>query len=873
MVNPCHVHKTIDGGGVMKKRAMKALSVLLGLSVMSGGIALADTIDEVQSALLFVDHVTATGISDKQIIIGWTDRSIRANEFRVEVSFDEVGPYLSKTDWHFPATGVCGAPVTVVDQDTNRPAQERLCRTTISLSPAADTRPYFVRIVPLLTTRLSDQFTTGQVIMAGKPSDADPALLGAKSPTNLRCNGGGALACVNVQSVTLTWTDNSDEWEFWVFRGVGVINPVFEALPVITLPANTTSYSSYLAEFGRKFSYRVVAVRRLVIPRIDRDNVPTPDTEELSFSNSSGPDTATVETPTTPAPTDPSFLSATLAGDGTLTLTWIDKAPTGFDYRDEDGFFIEQTPKPATGLPNFDEDEAAQHTRPALYGEGTAAWSTSLPADTSRCYRVRSYRKTTTYTAPSYSGFTNVVCPGTRPAAPTNLIANALRNDEVRLTWVDRSEAEDGFVVQRCPGVCTQGAGGWSDITTTVPINATTYTDTTTASLTVYSYRVLAFNLAGRSDPSNIAVVTTPAARLAKPLNLSATATGSHSIDLVWTDTTTDESSFELEYRRPGGVFAPLTSLNPNTIYYQDTDLATFETRCYRVRSFKAPNESSDPSNEACATTTGPVGPKTSGGADGFPTGIEALPDTDIALRKGNTRVFVRWLDNAVNETGFKVEVLAFANVDCATPGISPVGRTFALAGTAPAHSGTGISSFAVEGLQPYSSYLFRVKAFNRDGESAYGVASPPFDGTHTTVTQCVRTFGPKKPVFTEPNENGKMLATSCEFTLRAPQVAGSVGGVRVYVISTVPGSSIAHTDTLWVGSVPGAQHDPPRNQYIASHTRSGDDWTIKYQFRRGPSYRLLAASFESAAPQYSSAQADIRDVTVLADCPTDELP
>lgn len=855
----------------MKKRGIKFVSAILGLVVaMSAASALADPLDDVQNALLSVDHVTATGISPTQIIIGWTDRSVRASEFRIETAPDEVGPYTSKPGWTFIASGVCGAARPVLDQETSTLAQERLCRTTILVSPESDTRPIFVRVVPLLTTRVNEQLTTGQILLEGKPSEADPALLGAKAPTNLKCNGGGALACVNVQSVSLTWNDNSDEWKFWVFRGIGVINPVFSGSPVAELNANTTSYAEFLAEYGRKFSYRIVAVRRMEIPRIDPE---TPSTTEYSYTNSSSPDVATVETPTTPAPTDPSFLSAVLAPDGTLTLTWIDQAAVGFEYRDEDGFFIEQAPKPATGPPDFDHDEASQHTRPALFGEGTVNWTTSLPADTSRCYRVRSYRKTTTYTAPSYSGFTNAVCPGTRPAAPTNLTANALRNDQVLLQWMDRSEAEDGYVVQRCPGICLANAAGWADIATTVPANATQYLDTTTVSLTLYSYRVFAYNLAGRSLSSNIATVSTPSARLSSPLNLSATATGPHSIDLVWTDTSSDESSFELEYRAPGQSFSPLTSLNPNTIYFQDTDLATNQTRCYRVRSFKAPNESSDPSNESCATTTGPVGPQTGSGGDGFPTGIEAIADTDIAARKGNTRVFVRWLDNAVNETGFKVEMLAFANVDCSTPGISPVGRTFTTVATAPAHSGTGISSFGVEGLQPYSSYLFRVKAVNRDGESAYGIASPPFDGSHTTVTQCVRTYGPKKPVFTDPDENGKMLATSCAFSLRAPQIAGPVGGLRVYVLSVVPGSSIAHTDTLWVASAPGAQHDPPRNQYIANHTRSGDDWTVKYRFRRGVNYRLMVTSFESANPQYGSAQADVRDVTVLADCPTDELP
>lgn len=855
----------------VKHRSTRFAAALLGLAVaISGGAALADPLDDLQNGLLSVDHVTATGISPTQIIIGWTDRSVRANEFRIEVAADETGPYTSKPEWTFIGTGVCGSSRPVVDQETNTLAQERLCRTTILVSPASDTRPLFVRVVPLMTTRVNEQLTLGQILLEGKPSKADPALLGPRAPTNLKCNGGGALACVNVQSVSLTWTDNSDEYQFWVFRGIGVINPTFSGEPVVRLPANTTSYSEYLAEFGRKFSYRVVAVRRQVIPRID---VIETSTEEFSFTNSSSPDTVPVETPMTPAPSDPSFLSASLAPSGTLTLTWIDQAPTGFEYRDEDGFYIEQTPKPPVGAPTFDEEEASQHTRPALFGEGTVSWTTTLPADTSRCYRVRSYRRTTTYTAPSYSGFTNVVCPGTRPAAPTSLTATALANDEVLLRWVDRSEAEDGFIVQRCAGICSATAAGWTDIATTVPANATTFTDSTTVSLTVYSYRVFAFNLAGRSASSNIATVTTPASRLPRPLNLSVTGVGPHNIDLLWTDASSDESSFELEYRSPGGAWAPRASLEPNTVIYSDTDLMTNETRCYRVRAFRAPSETSDPSNEICATTTGPVGPKTSGGTDGFPTSVEALADTDIAARKGNTRVFVRWMDNAVNESGFKVEMLGFADVDCTTPGISPVGHTFKAAGTAPAHSGTGITVFSVEGLQPYSSYLFRVKAFNRDGESAYGVASPPFDGDHTTITQCVRTFGPKKPLFIDPSDNAQTLATSCSFTLRAPQLAGPVGGLRVYVISVVPGSSIAHTDTLWVGNAPGAHSDKARNQYIADHTRSGDDWTVEYRFRRGPRYRLLATSFQSAAPQYASAQADVRDVTVLADCPTAEVP
>jgi len=53
--------------------------------------------------------------------------------------------------------------------------------------------------------------------------------------------------------------------------------------------------------------------------------------------------------------------------------------------------------------------------------------------------------------------------------------------------------------------------GGWNNVTTSVPANATTYNDTTPQRGRQYAYRVLARNAAGSSAPSNVIFITTAA--------------------------------------------------------------------------------------------------------------------------------------------------------------------------------------------------------------------------------------------------------------------------------------------------------------------------------------------------------------------------
>jgi len=100
-------------------------------------------------------------------------------------------------------------------------------------------------------------------------------------------------------------------------------------------------------------------------------------------------------------------------------------------------------------------------------------------------------------------------------------MAQAQAPIEIRLTWTDTSDNEDGFRVQRCVGLF---CADFHNIGSPVGPNVMTYVDTilNDPGERTICYRVLAFNKAGNSNPSNISCVTTPplTARSKGPRNL-----------------------------------------------------------------------------------------------------------------------------------------------------------------------------------------------------------------------------------------------------------------------------------------------------------------------------------------------------------------
>lgn len=97
------------------------------------------------------------------------------------------------------------------------------------------------------------------------------------------------------------------------------------------------------------------------------------------------------------------------------------------------------------------------------------------------------------------------ITPPPAPSAPSGLVAVASSANNVNLTWVDNSNNETSFEVER-----GSDAGGPFNLLATVGSNIVTYADASVLPLTQYCYRVRAVGVGGASSYSDVSCVTTP---------------------------------------------------------------------------------------------------------------------------------------------------------------------------------------------------------------------------------------------------------------------------------------------------------------------------------------------------------------------------
>jgi subtilisin family serine protease len=192
----------------------------------------------------------------------------------------------------------------------------------------------------------------------------------------------------------------------------------------------------------------------------------------------------TVPANTLAAPAAATTLKATAASGTRVDLSWTDRS------NNELGFDLERS---TDGVTYYLADTV---------GSAHVSYSdlTVQPGHT-YFYRVRAYNPGG---SSAYAPPTSVATPAvTLPKAPSSLTATALTaGSGVSLAWKDNATNEAGFQIERLTG------SNWQ-VLTTVAANTTTFKDASAARRTTYTYRVLAFNVAGGSPYSNQASVTT----------------------------------------------------------------------------------------------------------------------------------------------------------------------------------------------------------------------------------------------------------------------------------------------------------------------------------------------------------------------------
>ncbi|HTE21292.1 MAG TPA: fibronectin type III domain-containing protein, partial [Armatimonadota bacterium] len=275
------------------------------------------------------------------------------------------------------------------------------------------------------------------------------------------------------------------------------------------------------------------------------------------------------------------------------------------------------------------------------------------------------------------------------PAAPSDITATLLPPTSIRLTWVDNSTNETGFRLE----YSVNGGEFVAYPNLTIPPDADFATLTRLQPGNTYEFRLRAINAAGQSgfiETEPIRIPTAPGIPAA-PTNLVATLDGPNQARITWEDNSNNEAGFLLQVSVNGGTFQaiPGLTLQPDTEEATVFPLQSGFTYDFRIRAFSNSGNSAFSNVDRVTVSQTP--------------GIPAAPTNAVAVRLTANEGRLSWTDNSANEDGFKIEY--------GTPG--QAFRQFATVGR-------GVDSVPLYDLRPNVVYLFRIRAFNQDGNSGY---------------------------------------------------------------------------------------------------------------------------------------------------------
>jgi titin len=565
---------------------------------------------------------------------------------------------------------------------------------------------------------------------------------------------GLTVTVVSRSSLLLNWNDNSsNEDAFRIERS----SPGVPFRVVASVGSGVTTFTDTGLAANTTYSYRVKAA---------------------NAGGESAPTDVKSATTLPELPAGVTGLEVTTVSQTELRLTWSDVSS------DETGFKIERSP------------DGTAFTQIATVGANVTAYaSTGLAANTKYYYRVRATN------AGGDSGYSNVASATTLPnppAAPGSLAVSVLSSRSLRVSWVDASNNETAFQVERSLD------GNTFTPRETLPENVTQFDDTGLARETTYYYRVRALNAGGGSAPTAVASGRTPADPPGAPSGLTATVLSASSIRLDWTDPGSTETGFRLDRSVNGGDFAEVRQTSANQTTVTDTGLAANTAYTYRVRAVNA-GGSSAPSSLTTGLTlpTAPVqltaatvsasridltwidsNPQPAGtrieraqGDSGFTERGVVTPGTltfsDTGLAANTTYTYrVR----ARNDSGVSDPSPTAPATTLPAPPAAPSGLTALAAGAGTlrlqwqdqsgnetgfkieralggegygqiATVGAGETTYLDSGLQPSQEYVYRVRAYNGGGDSDYSLparatTAPNAPGAPTELTVTTGTRG-----------------------------------------------------------------------------------------------------------------------------------
>ena len=277
----------------------------------------------------------------------------------------------------------------------------------------------------------------------------------------------------------------------------------------------------------------------------------------------------------------PTSLTATASGTTTINLSW--DPPSNDGGASISGYKIEVSPNGSS----LSWTDLVANT-----GTTTTYAHTGLSAGTTRHYRVSAINSAGTGTASSTA---NATTP-TEPGAPTSLTATASGTTDDR-PLVDRPGRQRWLRHHRLQdrGLAPPATPSWSNLVTNTNTTTTSYSHTGLAAGATRYYRVSAINANGTGTASNTDDATTDPGVAGAPTSLTATASGTSTINLTWNAPSDDGGAAITGYKievssNDGTSWSNLVANNTNTTTtsYSHTGLAAGTTRHYRVSAINA---------------------------------------------------------------------------------------------------------------------------------------------------------------------------------------------------------------------------------------------------------------------------------------------
>lgn len=257
--------------------------------------------------------------------------------------------------------------------------------------------------------------------------------------------------------------------------------------------------------------------------------------------------------------------------------------------------------------------------------------------------------------------------------SPSGLKATAYSDSTIRVSWIDNSNVEVGFQLQRKVGT------GAYQLIKEVAANDTVYIDTDVAPNLVYTYRVRAES---KSEETSFSDEATVKLDLPVPV-LNASAIDDTDIKLSWTEHSALASGFVLERSINGQSFAAIAEPAKNITSYTDNTVQINTEYRYRI---KAKNKLTETDYSNIVTTK-----------------IKFIPPALSCTFPGGNSVTLAWTDSSQFEKGFIVEQ-------------SINGGTF----TQLTKVDSSVLSYPVKNLSVSNNYAFRVKAYSAKNATNY---------------------------------------------------------------------------------------------------------------------------------------------------------